>query len=519
MKTRSRDKATRPRIGRRRFLYSAATLGAAVPLAGAGLSACYSGPDPIAGAPGPAANASGTAPAAPTGTPTLPPETPTPTGAPPTPSATPSASASPTASTGAPNVSFTLQTSLTDHGLMFVGVGGPIDGQMNPDLQVNSGDVVQVTLQDGDGVEHNIAFPDFGVSAPHLKAKGETTTVTFTADRDGQFVYYCELSGHRAAGMEGRLIVGASAPVATAPSVSRDPTDLPAPLAARGAQTVRLDLEAVDIEGQLADGVTYKYFTFNEKVPGPFLRVRVGDTVETHLKNRTGNAMTHSVDLHAVTGPGGGSTVTQVPPGEERVFTFKALVPGLFVYHCATPSVPEHIANGMYGLILVEPEGGLAKVDHEFYVMQGEIYTVAAYGEKGRQEFSRDKLSIERPEYFVFNGAVGSLTVEHPLKVNVGQSLRIYFGVGGPNFISSFHIIGEIFDRVYDLASLSAPLTGVQTTLVPPGGATIVELVADVPGNFLLVDHALSRSERGLVGFLQVEGAENPSIFHEGPAA
>jgi nitrite reductase (NO-forming) len=243
--------------------------------------------------------------------------------------------------------------------------------------------------------------------------------------------------------------------------------------------------------------------------------VRVGDTVELTLKNREDSLMTHSIDLHAVTGPGGGAAVTQVLPGEEKSFTFKALNPGLYVYHCATPMVAHHMASGMYGLILVEPEGGLPPVDREFYVMQGEIYTTGNLRAAGHHDISIEKLMNESPDYVVLNGAVGALTEEFPLLAEVGETVRIFYGVGGPNLTSSFHVIGEIFDRVYDQASLtSAPLTNVQTTTVAPGGATMVEFKVEVPGRYLLVDHALSRLERGLVGFLEVTGPENHDIFH-----
>jgi nitrite reductase (NO-forming) len=257
------------------------------------------------------------------------------------------------------------------------------------------------------------------------------------------------------------------------------------------------------------------YFTFNGTVPGPMLRVRVGDTVEVRFRNETSSQFPHSVDFHAATGPGGGAVYTNLAPGEETTFTFKALKPGLFVYHCATPSVAHHIANGMYGMILVEPEGGLEPVDREFYVMQGEIYTEEAYGTPGYVNFSHEKMLNEQPEYFVFNGAAGALTSdEFALRANVGETVRLYFGVGGPNFTSSFHVIGEIFDRVYDQASItSPPLTDVQTTLVPPGGAAMIEFELDVPGRFILVDHALSRMERGLAGYLLVEGEEDPTII------
>jgi nitrite reductase (NO-forming) len=177
--------------------------------------------------------------------------------------------------------------------------------------------------------------------------------------------------------------------------------------------------------------------------------------------------------------------------------------------------VADHIASGMFGLILVEPEGGLPKVDLEYYVMQSELYTSGPYGQKGQQEIDIDKLMAEAPEYFVFNGATTALTQQFPLHAKVGETVRIFFGDAGPNLPSSLHMIGEVFDKVYDQASLtSEPLTNVQTTLVPPGGATVVELTTQVPGRFLLVDHAIVRMERGLMGYLLVDGPDNPEVFH-----
>ncbi|WP_201862963.1 copper-containing nitrite reductase [Microvirga soli] len=306
----------------------------------------------------------------------------------------------------------------------------------------------------------------------------------------------------------------ASGTVAAPINVVRLPTDLPGPIGKRGPQRVKVDLDTTEVTGQLADGTTYHYWTFNNKVPGPFVRVRVGDTVEVKLKNDDDSLMMHNVDFHAVTGPGGGAKATEAAPGETRGFEFKALNPGLYVYHCATPTVAQHIANGMYGLILVEPEEGLPKVDREFYVMQGEIYTEQAYGTKGHAEESIDKLLSERPEYFIFNGSTDALK-KNPLKANVGEMVRIYFGVGGPNYTSSFHVIGEIFDKAYPMASLSSPLKDVQTITTPPGGASVVDFKLEVPGNYILVDHALSRVERGLAGILQVEGPQNEAVFKD----
>lgn len=442
------------------------------------------------------------------------------------------------------SLEYTLTTGMLDGKMVFIGVGGGIDGVQNPVLIAHTGDTVKVTLVNGDGVEHDIAFPDFEAVSERISGKGSSTSFSFVVDQGGVFSYYCTLPGHREAGMKGEFkvsgdslasdkndtpavsgqYIAASGPVVvngeatSGADIVRDPTDLPGPLAIREPETVRIDLETVELEGQLADGTTFTYWTFNGQVPGPFFRVRVGDTIEVHLKNLTDSTMAHSVDFHAVTGPGGGATMTQTLPGEETVFTAKALNPGLYVYHCATPMVAHHIANGMYGLILVEPEEGLPPVDREFYVMQGEIYTNEAFGSTGHLTDNIQALLNEDPEYLVFNGAVGALTEQKPLKASVGETVRIFFGVGGPNFTSSFHVIGEIFDRVYDQASLtSAPLTNVQTTLVPPGGATMVEFQLEVPGNFILVDHALARLQRGLAGMLVVDGPENPEIFHGTP--
>jgi len=417
---------------------------------------------------------------------------------------------------GEPTIKIMLITGMADGKMVYIGVGAEMDGKVNPDLQVQPGDIVEIILENGDNIQHNLSLPDFGVQSADVQQQGSQVSVKFKAEKEGVYPYFCAIPGHRAAGMEGRLIVGSPAEITgvEAPDVSRPPEDLPAPLTRTGPENVRIDLEAVEVEGRLADGAAYTFWTFGGKVPGPFLRIRVGDIVEVHLKNPATNTMMHSVDFHAVTGPGGGAVYTQSKPGEETMFTFKALNPGVFVYHCASPMIPHHISNGMYGLILVEPEGGLPQVDKEFYVMQGEIYTQEPFGTKGRLTFSEEKLLDEAPEYFVINGSVGALTALHPLTAKVGETVRIYFGVGGPNFTSAFHVIGEIFDRVFDQASLTAPpLTDVQTTLVPPGGATVVEFKVDVPGNYILVDHALSRLQRGLAGFLVVEGPAQPEII------
>lgn len=423
------------------------------------------------------------------------------------------------APTGDADISFTLTTSTDGQSLSFVGVGGEIDGVNNPTLVVQLGDVVQITLINGQATEHDLRIDEFGAQTGSVFAVGEQKTVTFVADQDGTFSYFCGIPGHRAAGMEGKIQVGGSLAESGA-SIIRDPSDLPAPLESRGPALVQVELVAQEVVGQLAEGTTYNYFTFNGSVPGPFIRARVGDTLEITMRNDTQSAFVHSVDLHSVNGPGGGAVYTQVQPGETKVFTFQALNPGIYVYHCATPSVPHHITSGMYGLILIEPTSGLPPVDREFYLMQGEIYTEEAFNTPGHLNFSGENLANETPEYFVFNGAAGGLTTEeNRLEANVGDTVRIFIGMGGPNFTSSFHVIGEIFDRVYPFGSITSDiLTDVQTISVPPGGAWIVEFTLDEPGNYILVDHALSRLERGLVAILYVEGDADPAIFHEGEA-
>ena len=450
--------------------------------------------------------------ASPTGVPAVAQRTETPTAAP----AQSSAAVGQPAAAYVPDARYTLRSGIADGRMVYIGVGGTVDGQINPVLSAAEGQMVQIILTNGEGAEHDIVFPDQNAKSPRIVGRGASTTIAFRATRAGDFAYLCSVPGHELAGMRGQFIVTPRPPaqVLVEADISQKATEVPAPIGNRGPQTVRVDLNAVELEGRLAEGTTFGYWTFNGRVPGPMLRVRVGDTVDVHVKNSADSTMIHSVDFHAATGPGGGAASTQVDPGAEKSVKFKALVPGLYVYHCATPMVAHHIANGMYGMILVEPEGGLPPVDREFYVMQGEIYTEAAFGHHGSQEFSVEKLLNERPEYFVFNGSVGALSKLHPLQAKVGETVRIFFGVGGPNYTSSFHLIGEIFDRVYNLGGvLSEPLRGVQTVTVPAGGAVITEFKLDVPGNYVLVDHALSRMERGLVGILHVEGPANPEIF------
>ncbi|MBW6489666.1 MAG: nitrite reductase, copper-containing [Lentimicrobium sp.] len=296
-------------------------------------------------------------------------------------------------------------------------------------------------------------------------------------------------------------------------AILTSPPFVPPPIARKHATKVIIDLEVIELEQEIADGVSYVFWTFGGTVPGSFIRIREGDYVEFHLKNHPDNKLPHNIDLHAVTGQGGGAEATFAAPGYEAVFNFTALNPGLFVYHCATAPVGMHIANGMYGLILVEPKEGLLKVDKEFYVMQGDFYTEGSYGESGLQPFDMNKAIKEQPDYVVFNGKVGALTGENTLKAKAGETVRLFVGNGGPNLVSSFHVIGEVFDNVY-MEGGSLKNHDIQTTLVPAGGSAITEFKVEIPGDFILVDHSIFRAfNKGALGILEVDGEENKLIY------
>jgi nitrite reductase (NO-forming) len=292
------------------------------------------------------------------------------------------------------------------------------------------------------------------------------------------------------------------------------PPFVPDPITRDYATKVTVELEMFEKTMEIAPGVEYNFWTFGGTVPGSFIRVREGDLVEFTLRNHHSSTVPHNIDLHAVSGPGGGAEASLTIPGHETVFSFRATKPGLYVYHCATAPVALHVANGMYGLILVEPKEGLPPVDHEFYVMQSDFYTEGAHGEKGFQPFSMKKAIDERPDYVVFNGSTTALTGDNALQVRQGESVRLYLGNGGPNLMSNFHVIGAVLDNVY-LEGGTVAQNNVQTTLIPAGGSAIAEFRADVAGDLILVDHAIFRAfHKGAIGLMHVE--EDPALAARG---
>jgi nitrite reductase (NO-forming) len=395
-----------------------------------------------------------------------------------------------------------------------------------------------VTWVNDDDVYHTVTSDESGGPLQSANVMPDDE-YHFTFSAKGAFDYHCvphaarDMSGHGPmfTGMVGRVVVvdspsgdgtsGGHPPLGPAKTanlfeVGRSAFDVPPAIARSTPETVEVFLEAKMVTGTIDAGATYDYWTFNGTVPGPMIRVMVNDTVVVHLRNAD-VGMTHSIDLHAVMGPGGGASVMQVSPGDTKSFSFKAMRVGLFVYHCATPPVDWHMANGMYGLILVEPEGGLPPVDREYYVVQGEFYTTGTLGEAGHHLFSPENLLVEHPTYVVFNGRKGSLMAPtRMLQAEVNDTVRIFFGNGGPNFVSSFHVIGQIFDRVYPEGDLvGVPHFNIQTTLVPAGGAVMVEFEALYPGTYLLVDHSITRTIwHGSLGGLVVNGTADPSIYN-----
>jgi nitrite reductase (NO-forming) len=323
--------------------------------------------------------------------------------------------------------------------------------------------------------------------------------------------------------------VAAEPTVAVTPTIASTATPAPVtaarlpqpsvvpPVVQRAPQTIRVALEAREVTGLLAEGIGYTYWTFGGTVPGPMIRVRQGDTVELTLTNAADSKAAHSIDLQAVSGPGGGGDVTLVAPGQSKTFSFQALTAGVFVYQSGSDPLPQQVASGMYGLIVVEPPEGLPAVDREIYLMQGELYLDGERDERGQRAFSAEQALAADPDYVIFNGSVDALTGANALRANTGETVRLFFGVAGPSHGSRLHISGAIFDRVAlegtPLGDQSRWTTNVPGVSVPVGGTAILELRAEVPGRYRLTDSGLGHAQRGAVAELIIEGSENPAVF------
>ncbi|MFB6122251.1 MAG: copper-containing nitrite reductase [Haloferacaceae archaeon] len=306
--------------------------------------------------------------------------------------------------------------------------------------------------------------------------------------------------------------------------VAADPTDIPGPISRSQPKEVDVTLRPEEVTAEIEPGVTFDFMTYNGQVPGPLIRVRQGDTVNLTFENPDSNTMPHNVDFHAAAGPGGGAGATMTAPGETAHLKFKATYPGAYIYHCAVPNLDMHISAGMFGIILVEPPEGLPEVDQEIYLGQHEVYTDGQAGQEGKHSFDVASMKKEEPTYVLMNGEKYAFTPDvygPAATMETGQKARVFFVTGGPNLTSSFHPIGNVWEEYYPQGSLSTePQTHIQTSPVAPGSTAIATMNFPVPGNFKLVDHALTRvARRGCMAIVAAEGEERPDIFDPNPTA
>ena len=282
----------------------------------------------------------------------------------------------------------------------------------------------------------------------------------------------------------------------TAPVIRPESAALP-PLIGTG-DAVAVTLTATDATVQIASDVQYVAWTFGGTVPGPVLHVRQGQTVNLTFVNA--GTMDHSIDLHAAqVAPN--VAYRSIHPHEQMQFSFVAQVPGAFVYHCGTPPVLQHIGNGMYGAIIVDPAQPLPPADASYVLVQSEWYTQQAYGTLMSGDYQ--KMLSATPDEVVFNG-VAFQYKDHPLEAKAGQRVRLYVVDAGPNMVSAFHIIGGMFAAVYPDGDASHALTGVSTYPISPGQGVIFDAIMSQPGEYPFVDHSMRDMMMGAVGLLRI---------------
>lgn len=377
-----------------------------------------------------------------------------------------------------------------------------------------------VKLVNDGALPHDITFDDGTrlVANPGGTAEGE---VTIPAGGTG---YICAIVGHKEAGMAGQVLVeGQGAPAAApgaghdhdghggapaAASVAADP-NAPAPAtydpvapALREGTVHDITIETIEKELVVAPGYVQKVWTFGGTVPGPVIRVKVGDTVRIHLQNPSGSQLPHSVDFHASM-VAHNDEMTDIMPGEGKVYEWKANYAGVWMYHCGTAPALHHIANGMYGMVIVEPEGGLPPVDAEFALVQSEWY-LGPQGEVSSLE--KAMAAAPAPDFVFFNG-VANQYKEAPIKVATGERVRVFVLNAGPSVDSAFHVVGTIFDTVIKegvkLERGNEGNWGSQAVDLAPSQGAIVEMMFAEDGNYPIVTHAFNFVGRGALGLFQ----------------
>jgi nitrite reductase (NO-forming) len=380
-------------------------------------------------------------------------------------------------------------------------------------VDVAQAGVYTVMFHNTGAIAHDLTFAD-GTKIPAEAGQMATGTVTIPA---GGTTFICSVPGHAAAGMTGSVTVAGAAPSpsgeshggpATSPDVAADPSaspyELRDPTAPKSLSGTVHDIDLVVEEKVMtvAAGYAQEVWTFNGSVPGPVIRVRVGDTVRVHLKNPATNKLSHSVDFHA-SQVAWNDEMTSIKPGEQKDYIWTADYAGVWMYHCGTAPALHHIANGMYGMVIVEPKAGLPAVDKEFAIVQSEWYL----GPQGQPtNLTKAASGNPAPDFVMFNG-VANQYLDNPIQIDTGKRVRIFLLDAGPNIDSSFHIVGTIFDTVtkegIHLVRRNDGNWGSQAVDLSPAQGAIIEFQTAEDGLYPMVTHAFNFVGRGALGLFK----------------
>lgn len=379
----------------------------------------------------------------------------------------------------------------------------------------------EVVVRNTGSIVHNVTFPD----GTKIEAQGGQTASGTVEIPAGGTTFLCDIPGHAQAGMEGKIEVastsaggsgtaggsgsggdhgGPTPTTETSPDPNAPPYELHDPKApARLTGTVHdIDLVIEEKRMTVAPGYVVGVWTFGGTVPGPTIRVKVGDTIRVHLKNPATNKLPHSIDFHA-SQVAWNDEMRSIKPGEELLYEWTADYAGVWMYHCGTAPALHHIANGMYGMVIVEPREGLPKVDHEFAIVQSEWYL----GAQGQPvDLLKAQAAAPAPDFVVFNG-VANQYKDHPLLVETGKRVRIFVLNAGPSVDSSFHVVGTIFDTVVkEGVALTRGNTGnwgAQAVDLSPAQGAVIEFTTAEDGLYPIVTHAFNFVGRGALGLIQ----------------
>jgi nitrite reductase (NO-forming) len=382
-----------------------------------------------------------------------------------------------------------------------------------------------VLINDG-AVEHDITFEG---GDPIVAGAGESVEFEFTVPEEG-VRYWCSIPGHEDAGMVGFVGTGSAAVAAppaedshaasaATPAVEANPDAAPYTLrdprppargegegvtlvpggAADGGDLIEVELVIEEKLMTVADGFEQLVWTFGGEVPGPVLRTRVGDTVRVHLVNPPEASVSHSIDFHA-SQVSMEDEMASIAPGEELIYEFTTDYAGVWMYHCGTAPVLHHIANGMFGMVITEPEAGLPPVSDEFFFVQHEWY-LGPQGEPA--SLTAANQAAPAPDFQMFNG-VASQYADNPIDVTTGENVRLFVLNAGPSIDTSFHVVGTIFHDVIKegvhLAAGNEGNWGAQAVDLSPAQGAMIEMKTAEDGTYAFVNHAFNFPGRGAIG-------------------